>query len=52
MCGEKQSLQRIFARSHSAKDCRQVSMFGPRCLLLACDCGKVCLRGTAPGLLP
>ncbi|KAL4419514.1 hypothetical protein ABPG77_002300 [Micractinium sp. CCAP 211/92] len=24
VCGEKQSLQRIFARSHSAKDCRQV----------------------------
>lgn len=25
MCGEKQSLQRIYARSHSAKDCRLVS---------------------------
>lgn len=24
MCGEKQSLQRVFARSHSAKDCRLV----------------------------
>ncbi|KAL4451795.1 hypothetical protein ABPG75_007457 [Micractinium tetrahymenae] len=24
VCGEKQSLQRIYARSHSAKDCRQV----------------------------
>lgn len=24
LCGEKQSLQRVFARSHSAKDCRLV----------------------------
>ena len=25
LCGEKQSLQRVFARSHSAKDCRLVT---------------------------
>lgn len=24
LCGEKQSLQRVYARSHSAKDCRLV----------------------------
>lgn len=35
MCSEKQSLQRVFARSHSAKDCRLVVQQVRACCLAA-----------------